>query len=106
MKRSSEIRLHHGSLWTAAIDTPRESIEYIRADMEGYWDKSCRGFLWGKPGTGGCEEIEESSDVSKLRTGTAEAAVPTWIEVIINKKPHFWQLRPEVGHPFLLIADS
>jgi len=23
-----------------------------------------------------------------------------------NKKPHFWQLRPEVGHPFLLMADS
>jgi hypothetical protein len=36
MKRSSEVRLDHGSLWTAAIDTPRESIEYIRADMEGY----------------------------------------------------------------------
>jgi hypothetical protein len=38
MKRSSEIRLHHGSLWTAAIDTPRETVESIRADVQGYWD--------------------------------------------------------------------
>src|SRR5579859_3120006 len=37
MKRSLEIRLHHGSLRTAAIDTPRESIAYIRVEMEGYW---------------------------------------------------------------------
>ena len=23
-----------------------------------------------------------------------------------KRKPHFWQNRPEVGHPFLLMADS
>jgi len=46
-------------------------------------------------------------EVAQLRFDrTAEAAVPTWIVVIPNKKPHFWQLRPEVGHPFLLMADS
>jgi hypothetical protein len=37
---------------------------------------------------------------------TAEAAVPMSIVVIPNEKPHFWHLRPEVGHRFLLMADS
>ena len=42
MKFSSEIRLHHGSLGIGAIDTPRQSVKYIRADMEGNWDKVLR----------------------------------------------------------------
>jgi len=41
MKRSSEIRFHHGSLWIGAIETPRESVQSIRADMDRHWDKPC-----------------------------------------------------------------
>jgi hypothetical protein len=46
MKRSSEIRLHHGSLWIGAIETPRESVQSIRADREGYWDCEERAGLF------------------------------------------------------------
>jgi hypothetical protein len=48
MKRSSEIRLHYGSLWTAAIDTPRETTAYIRADVQGYWDCKRRAGLFAR----------------------------------------------------------
>ena len=30
----------------------------------------------------------------------------TKASVLHKRKPHFWQNRPEVGHPFLLMADS
>jgi hypothetical protein len=104
MKRSSEIRLHHGSLWTAAIDTPRETVESIRADMSvtGLRHSVRRNTSRGAFGFGSLPV-----EVALLRVGrTADAAVPAWIVVIPNEKPHFWQLRPEVGHPFLLMADS